>query len=101
MIAVFEQPYALEPDGTRRKHYYPRESVGLATGFLLAALHRAGLATLTHTPSPMGFLNEILGRPAHERAFVLVVVGHPAENASVPQIDKKPLAAIATFVDEA
>lgn len=98
LIAIFAQPYALLPDGTKVKHYYVNESVGIATGFLIAALHHAGLATLTHTPSPMNFLNQILGRPSHERAFLLLVVGYPAADATVPQITKKPLAEIATFV---
>jgi nitroreductase len=91
LIAIFSQPYHREPDGTKVKHYYPAESVGIATGFLIAALHDAGLATLTHTPSPMGFLNEVLGRPPHERAFLLLVVGFPAEDATVPAIERKPL----------
>jgi nitroreductase len=98
LIAIFAQPYGLAPDGRRVKHYYVTESVGIATGFLIAALHHAGLATLTHTPSPMGFLTEILGRPSHERPFVLLVVGYPAAGATVPAITKKPLHAIATFV---
>jgi nitroreductase len=97
LIAVFEQPWRLE-DGEKRKHYYVRESVGIAVGFLLAALHDAGLATLTHAPSPMGFLNEILDRPAHERPFILVPVGYPAPSAEVPRLSKKTLDAIATFV---
>ena len=91
LIAIFSQPYHREPAGTKVKHYYPAESVGIATGFLIAALHDAGLATLTHTPSPMGFLNEVLGRPPHERAFLLLVVGFPAEDATVPAIERKPL----------
>lgn len=80
-------------DGTlsKRKNYYVAESVGIACGFLLAALHLSGLATLTHTPSPMGFLNRILGRPAHEKPYLLVPVGYPAEGAQVPVIEKKPL----------
>ena len=103
LIAIFGQPYTLlsaGADGEERrvKNYYVSESVGIATGFLIAALHHAGLATLTHTPSPMGFLNEILGRPKHERAFLLLVVGYPAEDAEVPVITKKPLAEIATFL---
>jgi iodotyrosine deiodinase len=98
LIAVFAQSYGLLPDGRKVKHYYAQESVGIATGFLIAALHHAGLATLTHTPSPMGFLNQILGRPAHERPFVLLVAGYPAPGAQVPAIDKKPLDEIATFV---
>jgi len=91
LIAIFSQPYHREPDGTKVKHYYPAESVGIATGFLIAALHDAGLATLTHTPSPMGFLNEVLERPPHERAFLLLVVGFPAPDATVPAIERKPL----------
>jgi nitroreductase len=97
LIAIFAQPYGVEADGGKRKHYYVQESVGIATGMLIAALHQCGLATLTHTPSPMGFLNEILGRPRHERAFLLLVVGHPAEEAKVPRIQKKGLEEIATF----
>jgi iodotyrosine deiodinase len=98
LIAVFGQPHGVRDDGSTEKHYYVKESVGLATGFLLAALHHAGLATLTHTPSPMGFLREVLGRPAHEQAFVLVVTGLPADGATVPVVSKKPLEAIAWFV---
>ncbi|CAN5548755.1 nitroreductase family protein [soil metagenome] len=98
LIAVFVQPFNIQADGTRVKHYYAQESVGLATGILITALHDAGLATLTHTPSPMGFLNEILGRPPHERAFLLLVVGHPAEDAVVPDIRRKDLDEIATFL---
>jgi iodotyrosine deiodinase len=85
VIVVFEQAWGVNPDGTKRKHYYVRESVGIATGFLLASLHAAGLATLTHSPSPMGFLKKILGRPDNERPFVLIPVGYPAEGAAVPQ----------------
>ena len=98
LIAIFAQSYGVLPDGRKVKHYYVQESVGIATGFLIAALHHAGLATLTHTPSPMNFLNDILGRPAHERPFLLLVVGYPAENCQVPVIGKKPLDEIATFV---
>ena len=98
LVAIFAQSYGLRPDGNKVKHYYATESVGIATGFLIAALHHAGLATLTHTPSPMGFLNEILGRPANERPFLLLVVGYPAEDAVVPAITKKPLDEIATFL---
>lgn len=98
LIAVFVQPYTLEPDGTRHKHYYATESVGIATGLLVTALHEAGLVCLTHTPSPMGFLCEILGRPAYERPFVLLVAGHPAEGARVPRITRKTLPEIASFV---
>jgi iodotyrosine deiodinase len=98
LIAIFAQRYGLGPDGTRTKHYYVQESVGIATGLLIAALHRAGLATLTHTPSPMNFLSEILDRPENERPFLLLVVGYPAPDAQVPDIQRKPLDAIATFV---
>jgi nitroreductase len=98
LIAIFSQPYGLLPDGRKVKHYYATESVGIATGFLIAALHRAGLASLTHTPSPMGFLNKLLQRPAHEKPFLLLVVGHPAENAVVPDIQRKPLAEIRSFI---
>jgi nitroreductase len=98
LIAIFAQPYGLAADGRKVKHYYVTESVGIATGFLIAALHHAGLATLTHTPSPMGFLNAILGRPEHERPFLLLVVGYPADDVQVPAITKKALAEIATFV---
>ncbi|HST19447.1 MAG TPA: nitroreductase family protein [Gaiellaceae bacterium] len=97
VIAVFEQPWRWE-DGEKRKHYYVRESVGIAVGFLLAALHTAGLSTLTHAPSPMGFLNEILDRPDHERPFLLIPVGYPAPSAKVPQLEKKTLDEIATFI---
>lgn len=99
LIVVFAQAHGLRPDGGRIKHYYAQESVGIATGFLIAALHHSGLATLTHTPNPMGFLNDILGRPANERAFLILVVGKPAEGASVPAITRKPLEEIASFVD--
>lgn len=97
LIAVFAQNYALLPDGRKVKNYYVTESVGIALGFLIAALHHAGLATLTHTPSPMNFLSTVLGRPANERAFLLLVVGYPADDARVPDITKKPLDEIATF----
>ncbi|MGE3275368.1 MAG: nitroreductase family protein [Vicinamibacterales bacterium] len=97
LIAVFVEPHGFTPDGRVVKHYYAVESVGIATGFLIAALHHAGLASLTHTPSPMGFLNTLLGRPAHERPFLLLVVGYPAEDAQVPDITRKPLEAIADW----
>jgi iodotyrosine deiodinase len=99
LIAVFLQKFGELPDGRKVKHYYPVESTGLATGILITALHRAGLATLTHTPSPMKFLNEILRRPASERPFLLLVVGYPAEDAMVPDIGRKPLDAFTSFVD--
>ncbi len=98
LIAVFVQPHGIGPGGEVVKHYYATESVGLATGILITALHDAGLATLTHTPSPMGFLTSMLGRPAHERPFVLLVVGYPAADAQVPDITRKPFDDIATFL---
>jgi len=98
LIAVFQQRYGEAADGSRVKHYYAPESVGIATGILVTALHHAGLACLTHTPSPMGFLNQILGRPKAERPFVLLVVGFPAIDAKVPDIQKKNLAEIASFL---
>ena len=99
LIAVFSQRYGRLADGRWVKHYYPMESVGIATGMLIAALHMAGLATLTHTPSPMKFLNEILGRPkAAERPFLLLVAGYPHENATVPDIGRKPLGEVVTYV---
>ena len=94
LIVVFEHAYGLDPDGRKVKHYYVRESVGIAVGFLLAALNDAGLATLTHTPSPMAFLSEVLERPENERAYVVIPVGYPAEGAEVPAITKKPLEAV-------
>lgn len=99
LIAVFAQPHGVAADGTPVKHYYVSESVGIAVGFLIAALHAAGLATLTHTPSPMNFLNEILGRPHHERPYLLLVVGYPADDARVPRITKKPLGEFVTFLE--
>jgi iodotyrosine deiodinase len=99
LIAVFLQKYGELPDGRKVKHYYPVESTGLATGILITALHHAGLATLTHTPSPMKFLNEILDRPKSERPFLLLVVGYPAGDATVPDIQRKPLEAFTSFAD--
>lgn len=98
LIVVFQQLWGTVPSGGRVKHYYVTESVGIATGFLLAGLHQAGLATLTHTPSPMGFLRDLLKRPSNEKAAMIVVVGHPAPDAQVPAITKKPLEEIATFL---
>jgi len=98
LIAIFGESYQVAADGSKRKNYYVTESVGIATGLLIAALHKAGLATLTHTPSPMGFLNEVLGRPSNERPFLLLVVGYPADGARVPDIGKKSLDEIATFL---
>ena len=91
VIVVFEQAYGWNEDGSKRKHYYVRESVGIAVGFLLASLHAAGLATLTHSPAPMGFLRDVLDRPENERPFILIPVGYPAEDAEVPDLTKKPL----------
>ena len=100
LIAVFLQKYGQLEDGRKVKHYYPVESTGLATGMLITALHEAGLVTLTHTPSPMKFLNEILGRPSSERPFLLLVVGYPADDARVPDIHRKELAEFTTFIDD-
>lgn len=99
LIAIFAQRFGQLPDGRRVKHYYVSESVGIATGMLITGLHHAGLATLTHTPSPMGFLNEILQRPAHEKPYLLLVVGYPAETCQVPRAGgyKKPLEEIVTW----
>jgi nitroreductase len=99
LIVIFFKNYDLLPDGRKVKNYYALESVGIATGFLIAALHHAGLATLTHTPSPMAFLNEILERPKNEHPFLLLTVGYPAEEAQVPDITKKGLEEIAVFVE--
>ena len=97
LITVFLKKFSFDDQGKRYKNYYTAESVGISCGFLLAALHWAGLATLTHTPSPMKFLNTILERPATERAYILIVTGFPAEDATVPVISKEPLENIATF----
>lgn len=97
LIAIFAQSYGLTSEGNRVKNYYVQESVGIATGVLITALHHAGLVSLTHTPSPMGFLNEILQRPKNEKPFLLLVVGYPAKDAQVPEIRKKSLDEIATF----
>ena len=94
LIVLFSQDYGLRADGTRRKHYYVQESCGIALGFLVAALHVAGLATLTHTPSPMAFLARLLGRPANEKPFILLPVGYPAADCEVPDLTRKPLAEI-------
>ena len=98
LIAIFAESFGQLPDGRKVKHYYVAESVGIATGMLITALHHSGLATLTHTPSPMNFLNRILNRPENERPFLLLVVGYPAENCVVPQIMKKTIDEIATFI---
>lgn len=94
LIAIFVQRWGVLPDGRRVKHYYPNESVGLATGLLIAALQVAGVATLTHTPSPMGFLNEILGRPKNEKPFLLLVAGYPEAGTVVPDIARKPFSEV-------
>lgn len=100
LIAIFAQKRGGPKPGDDRKNYYVAESVGIATGLLIAALHETGLATLTHTPAPMAFLNEICGRPGAEKPFMLVVAGHPAANATVPiaALDKKPLDAVAAWI---
>jgi nitroreductase len=98
LIAVFGKNHSELPDGRRVKNYYVNESVGIATGFLIAAIHNAGLVSLTHTPSPMGFLNDILHMPPDAKPFLILVVGYPAEDAQVPEIRKKALEEIATFM---
>ena len=99
LIVVFLRKFSYDEDGRKRKNYYTSESVGIACGFLINALHQAGLATLTHTPSPMKFLNEVLGRPRDERAYMLIVAGHPAADARVPVIGKKSLDEISEFLE--
>ena len=91
VIVVFSQPWAVAPEGHRVKHYYVEESVGIAVGILLATLHVAGLATLTHTPSPMSFLRELLERPPNERAYLVIPIGYPAPDATVPTLQRKPI----------
>lgn len=98
LIAIFGQKATTMDDGSSVKNYYVPESVSIATGFLISALHHAGLATLTHTPSPMGFLNQLLNRPDNEKPYILLVVGYPAENCMVPNIRKKTLNEIASFI---
>ncbi len=100
LIVVFAQRYGQFDDGTRYKNYYVPESVGIATGFLLVALHKAGLVSLTHTPNPMKFLNELLGRPASEKATMIIAVGHPAKDATIPEVAtlKKPVEQILTVL---
>ena len=99
LIAVFLQRNSVDADGTKHKNYYMPESVGIATGVLITALHLSGLATLTHTPSPMKFLNKILARPSNEKPYMLIVAGHPAEDATVPDISRKAYEEIATLFD--
>jgi nitroreductase len=91
IVVCFAEPYGFDEDGEKQTHYYVQESVGIACGLFITALHHMGLATLTHTPAPMGFLRDILDRPDHERPYILFPVGYPAEDATVPDIDKKPL----------
>lgn len=98
LIVVFRKNYDLESDGSKAKNYYVQESVGIACGFLIAAIHAAGLVTLTHTPSPMGFLSEILDRPSNEKPFLLLPVGYPAPGAEVPDISKKGVDDISDFI---
>ena len=97
LIAVFSKSYGIKESGDKETFYYVKESVGIATGMLITAIHNAGLASLTHTPSPMGFLNEVLDRPDNERPFLLLVVGYPADDVKVPDISKKSLSEIASF----
>ena len=99
LIVVFGESYAVAKDGEKSKNYYVTESVGIATGMLITAIHRAGLVSLTHTPSPMAFLNEILGRPQNERPFLILVVGFPSPDATVPQLRRKSLEEMATFLE--
>ena len=98
LIVIFAQSYGLSPNGGKVKHYFVRESVGIATGLLVAAVHHAGLVALPYTPSRPGFLNDILSRPQNERLFLMLVVGYPAEGATVPNLQKKALDEVATFV---
>jgi len=98
LIAIFSESYGIKENGEKETHYYVKESVGIATGMLITAIHNVGLASLTHTPSPMGFLNKILDRPDNERPFLLLVVGYPKEGVKVPDITKKSLDEIASFI---
>ena len=98
LIVIFAQSYGLDQTGKKTKHYYVTESVGIATGMLITAIHHAGLVSLTHTPSPMGFLRRILNRPVNEKPFLILVVGYPAKDAQIPVISKKSLDEIAAFI---
>ena len=100
LVIVFAEMYGLESDGSRRTNYYVRESVGIACGIFIPALHQAGLATLTHTPSPMKFLKDILQRPTNEQPYILFPVGYPAKDAVVPELTRKPLDEVAVWVTE-
>jgi len=97
LIVIFAQPHGFGPGGDRLRHYYVQESVGIATGMLISILHQTGLASLTHTPSPMNFLNTILERPPHERPFLILAVGHPASGAMVPDIKRKSFHDVVTY----
>jgi iodotyrosine deiodinase len=97
LVVIFEELYGFEDDGSKRKNYYVKESVGIATGMFIAALHHMGLATLTHTPSPMRFLNDIFGRPKNEKPYVLMPVGYPAPDARVPDLTRKGLDEVALW----
>ncbi|TCD16016.1 nitroreductase family protein [Oricola cellulosilytica] len=99
LIVIFAERYGVGPDGRRTKNYYVHESVGIATGFLVTALHNAGLATLTHTPSPMSFLSDICGRPVNEKPSILLAAGYPAEDTRVPAISRKPLGEIVNWIE--
>ncbi len=101
LIVIFLKRSSVKDDGSKQKNYYMNESCGIATGFLINALHRAGMATLTHTPAPMTFLSDVLERPANERAYMILVAGYPSDDAVIPLAStrKKPLAEVATFVD--
>ena len=99
LVVLFEQRYELRPDGTRHKIYYVKESTGIAAGLFVGALHHMGLATLTHTPSPMAFLTRVLGRPENERPFVLFPIGYPLPGTKVPDLLRKPLGEVAVFVE--
>jgi len=98
LIIIFVQRYGVSPEGEKIKHYYVQESVGIATGILITAIHQAGLVSITYTPSPMDFLNDILNRPVNERPFLILAVGYPADDATVPDLQRKSLQEIATFI---
>ncbi len=100
IVVLFEERFRLDSDGTKRNNYYVKESCGIAAGLFIAALHHAGLATLTHTPSPMAFLTKLLGRPSNERPFVLFPVGLPLDGVLVPSLERKPLDEVMTLIDE-
>jgi nitroreductase len=99
IVVLFEERFRIDTDGTKRNNYYVKESCGIAAGLFIAALHHAGLATLTHTPSPMAFLTKLLGRPSNERPFVLFPIGYPLEGVLVPSLERKPLDEVMTLID--